>query len=70
MYSLCLCVLEWICLKISGSFFCASNLAIRLRFVVLDNQDYIEKIDYQLGRILLERLDHSSSELFSKKVDL
>ena len=41
-----------------------------LHFVVLDNQDYIEKIEYQLGRRLLEELDHDPSKLFSEKVNL
>ena len=41
-----------------------------LHFVVLDNQDYIEKIEYQLGRSLLEELDHDPSKLFSEKVNL
>ena len=41
-----------------------------LHFVVLDNQDYIEKIEYQLERSLLEELDHDPSKLFSEKVNL
>ena len=40
------------------------------RFVVLDNQDYLEKIEYQLGRSSFEELDHSPSKLFSEKVNL
>ena len=40
------------------------------RFVVLDNQDYVEKIDYQLGRSSFEELDHDPSKLFSEKVNL
>ena len=34
-------------------------------FVVLDNQDYVEKIDYQLERSSFEKLDLSPSKLFS-----
>ena len=41
-----------------------------LHFVVLDIQDYIEKIEYQLERSLLEELDHDPSKLFSEKVNL
>ena len=41
-----------------------------LRFVVLDNQDYIEKTEYQLGRSSFEELDHDPSKLFSEKVNL
>ena len=41
----------------------------RSRFVVIDNQDYIEMIDYQLGRSSFEKLDHDPSEFFSKKVN-
>ena len=40
------------------------------RFVVLDNQDYVKKIEYQLGRSLCEELDHDPSNLFSEKVNL
>ena len=40
------------------------------RFVVLDNQDYVEKIEYQLGRSWLEELDHDPSNLFLEKVNL
>ena len=40
------------------------------RFVVLDNQDYVEKIDYQLGRSSFEEFDDDPSELFSEKVNL
>ena len=40
------------------------------RFVVVDNQDYIEKIEYQLGRSSFEELDHYLSKLFSEKVNL
>ena len=40
------------------------------RFVVIDNQDYIEKIEYQLGRSSFEELDHYLSKLFSEKVNL
>ena len=40
------------------------------RFVVLDNQDYVEKIDYQLGRSSFEELDHDPSKLFSEKANL
>ena len=40
------------------------------RFVVLDNQDYVEKIEYQLGRSSFEELDHDPSKLFSEKVNL
>ena len=39
-------------------------------FVVIDNQDYIEKIEYQLGRSSFEELDHYLSKLFSEKVNL
>ena len=35
------------------------------RFVVLDNQDYVEKTDYQLERSSFEELDHNPSKLFS-----
>ena len=41
-----------------------------MRFVVLDNQDYIGKIDYQLRRSSFKALDHNPSKLFSKKVNL
>ena len=40
------------------------------RFVVFDNQDYVEKIEYQLGRSSFEVLDHGPSKLFSEKVNL
>ena len=40
------------------------------RFVVLDNQDNIERIDYQLGRSSFEELDHDPSKSFSEKVKL
>ena len=40
------------------------------RFVVLDHQDYVEKIEYQLGRSSFEELDHDPSKLFSEKVNL
>ena len=40
------------------------------RFVVLDNQDYVEKIDYQLGRSSFEELDLDPSKLFLEKVNL
>ena len=40
------------------------------RFVVLDKQDYVEKIEYQLGRSSFEELDHDPSKLFSEKVNL
>ena len=40
------------------------------RFVVLDNQDYVENIDYQLERSSFEELDHDPSKLFSEKVNL
>ena len=40
------------------------------RFVVLDNQDYVEKIEYQLGRSWFEELDHDPSNLFLEKVNL
>ena len=36
---------------------------------VLDNQDYIEKSDYQLGRSWFEK-HHNPFELFSEKVNL
>ena len=39
-------------------------------FVVIDNQDYIEKIEYQLGRSSFGELDHYLSKLFSEKVNL
>ena len=39
------------------------------RFAALDNQDYVEKIDYQLGRSSFEELDHDPSKLFSEKVN-
>ena len=40
------------------------------RFVVLDNQGYVKKIEYQLGRSLFEEVDHNPSKLFSEKVNL
>ena len=40
------------------------------RLVVLDNQDYVEKTEYQLGRSSFEELDHNPSQLFSEKVNL
>ena len=40
------------------------------RFVVLDNQDYVEKIDYQLGRSSSEKFDPDPSKLLSEKVNL
>ena len=40
------------------------------QFIVLDNQDYLEKIEYQLGRSSFEELDHNPSKLFSEQVDL
>ena len=40
------------------------------RLVVLDNQDYVEKTGYQLGRSSFEELDHNPSQLFSEKVNL
>ena len=40
------------------------------RFVVLDNQDYVEKIEYQLGRSSFEELDQDPSNLFSEEVNL
>ena len=39
------------------------------RFVARDNQVYVEKIDYQLGRSSFEELDHDPSKLFSEKVN-
>ena len=39
-------------------------------FVVIDNQDYIEKIDYQLERSLFKELDCNPSKLFSEKLNL
>ena len=39
------------------------------RFVVLDNEDYIEEINYQLGRSF-EELDYDPSETFSERVEL
>ena len=43
----------------------------RLHFVVLDNQDYVEKIThYQLGRGPFEELDHNPSKSFSEKMNL
>ena len=42
----------------------------RSPFVVLDNQDFIEKVDCQLGRIWFEELDYDPSKLFSEKVNL
>ena len=38
------------------------------RFVILENDDYINKIDYQLGRSSLEQLEKNLSNTFSKKV--
>ena len=40
------------------------------RFVILDNKDYNEKIEYQLGRSSFEELGHDPSSLFSEKVNL
>ena len=40
------------------------------RFVVLDHKDYVEKIEYQLGRSSFEELDHDPSKLFAEKVNL
>ena len=40
------------------------------QFIVLDNQDYLEKIEYQLGRSSFDELDHNPSKLFSEKVNL
>ena len=40
------------------------------RFVILENQDYVERIEYQLGIGLFEELDHDPSNLFSEKVNL
>ena len=40
------------------------------QFIVLDNQDYLEKIEYQLGRRSFDELDHNPSKLFSEKVNL
>ena len=40
------------------------------RFVVLDNEDYIEKINYQLGRRSFEELDYDPSKTFSERVKL
>ena len=35
------------------------------RFVILDNDDYINKIDYQLGRSSFEQLERDLSNTFS-----
>ena len=40
------------------------------RFVVLDNEDYIEKINYQFGRSSFEELDYDPSKAFSERVNL
>ena len=40
------------------------------RFVVLDNKDYVEKIEYRLGRSSFDELDHDPSSSFSEKVNL
>ena len=40
------------------------------RFVVLDNEDYIEKINYQFGRSSFEELDYDPSKTFPEKVNL
>ena len=40
------------------------------RFVVLDNEDYIEKINYQFGRSSFEELDYDPSKTFSERVNL
>ena len=37
------------------------------RFVILNNDDYINKIDYQLGRSSFEQLERDLSNTFSKK---
>ena len=36
-------------------------------FVILDNDDYINKIDYQLGKSSFEQLERDLSNTFSKK---
>ena len=41
-----------------------------MRFVALDNQDYVEKIEYQLGRKSFEELNHDPSIFFSEKTNL
>ena len=40
------------------------------RFVVLDNEDYIKKINYQLVRSSFEELDYDPSKTFSERVNL
>ena len=40
------------------------------RFVVLDNEDYIKKINYQLGRSSFETVDYGPEKTFPKKVSL
>ena len=42
----------------------------RSRFAVLDNQDYIKKIDYKLRRRSFQEHDHNPSKLFSEQLNL
>ena len=37
---------------------------------IVDNQDCIEKINYQLGRSCFEELDYDPSKTFSERVNL
>ena len=39
-------------------------------FLVLDNQDYVEKINYPLGRSSFEEFDYDPSKNFSERVNL
>ena len=38
-------------------------------FVALDNQDYIEKTNYQLERSSFEELDYDPSKIFSGRAN-
>ena len=40
------------------------------RFVIIDNQDYIKKVNYQLERSTFEELDYDPSKTFSERVNL
>ena len=40
------------------------------RFLVLDNEDYIENINYQLGGSSFEEFDYDPSKVFSERVTL
>ena len=40
------------------------------RFVVLDNQDYIKKINYQIGRSYFQEIDYDPSKTCSERINL